>query len=94
MVQVMPTCRLQVQECEVANCTRKLKMVHLFNECQEPQKLDTMVAVSRQDRVCKDYTSNPIPTSFFFPSAILSYHSLGIHSTIMEKKDVVMGLLV
>ena len=32
MVQVMPTRRLQVQECEVANPTRKLKTVHLFNE--------------------------------------------------------------
>ena len=48
-----------------------------------------VVAVSRQDRVHKDYKSNPIPTSFFlqvqlFP--VISYHSLGIHSTIMEKK--------
>ena len=32
MVQVIPTRRLQVQECEVANCTCKLKTVHLFNE--------------------------------------------------------------
>ena len=32
MVQVMPTLRLQVQECEVANHTCKLKTVHLFNE--------------------------------------------------------------
>ena len=46
--------------------------------------------MSRQDRVHKDYTSNPIPTSFFFfqvqPFPVISYHSLGIHSTIMEKK--------
>ena len=32
MIQVMPTHRSQVQECKVANRTRKLKMVHLFNE--------------------------------------------------------------
>ena len=36
-----------------------------FWQCQKPQKLDRVVAVSRQDRVYKDYTSNPIPTSFF-----------------------------
>ena len=33
----------------------------------KPQKLDMVVAVCRQERVYKDYTSNPIPTSFFYP---------------------------
>ena len=30
------------------------------------ETIDMVMAVSRQDRVYKYYTSNPIPTSFFF----------------------------
>ena len=53
-----------------------------------------VVAVSRQDRVYKDYTSNPIPTSFFFqvqPFPVISYVYTVVSWT---KKDVGMGLLV
>ena len=41
----------------------------------------------------KDYTSNPIPTSFFIPDMILqAMHSIRLLRT--AKKDVGMGLLV
>ena len=37
-----------------------------------------VVAVSRQDRVYKDYTSNPIPTSFFVhDTTVYTYEMTG-----------------
>ena len=35
-------------------------------QCQKPYELGIGMAVSSQERLYKDYTSNPIPTSFFF----------------------------
>ena len=37
----------------------------------KPQKRGVGMAVRRQDMLYKDYTSNPIPTSFFIPNMIL-----------------------
>ena len=44
-------------------------------QCQKPQKLGVRMAVCKQDKAYKDYTSNPIPTSFWHPS---SGHTLEI----------------
>ena len=49
--------------------------------------------MSRQDRVYKDYTSNPIPTSFF-SMIVLCIPRLWYERVALEKKDVGMGLLV
>ena len=37
----------------------------------KPQKLGVWMTVYRQDRLCKDYTSDIIPISFFFNCTIL-----------------------
>ena len=44
----------------------------------------------------KDYTSNPIPTSFFIPDMILqAMHAIRLlRIAVGSKKDVGMGLLV
>ena len=39
----------------------------------KPQKLGVGMAVCRQDREYKDYTSNPIPTSFLMHTVVLQY---------------------
>ena len=50
--------------------------------------------MSRQDRVYKDYTSNPIPTSFFSMIVLCIYLGSGMRGLHLKKKDVGMGLLV
>ena len=63
----------------------------------KPQKLDKVVAVSKQDRVYKDYTSNPIPTSFLASNWSYSQQPNGMHSpqkSYQEKRCIGMGLLV
>ncbi len=56
------------------------------------------MAVGRQDMLYKDYTSNPIPTSFFLylkSFCKLCYKITGKSNFELEKKkDVGMGLLV
>ena len=54
------------------------------------------MAVGRQDMLYKDYTSNPIPTSFFIPEIILRVMLQDYWESNFEpeKKDVGMGLLV
>ena len=56
------------------------------------------MAVYRQDRLYKDYTSNPIPTSFFLLEIFSVSLAMRILGTSMpcgeKKKDVGMGLLV
>ena len=39
--------------------------------CQKLQKLGVGMAVCRDDMLYKDYTTNPIPTSFFISEIIL-----------------------
>ena len=50
------------------------------------------MAVCRQDMLYKDYTSNPIPTSFFIPE--LCYEITDKNNFLSQKKDLGMGLLV
>ena len=59
-----------------------------------PTKLHVGVgmAVCRQDILYKDYTSNPIPTSFFLPEIVMVYELSPPPPP--KKKDVGMGLLV
>ena len=43
------------------------------------------MAVCRQDRAYKDYTSNPIPTSIFFAVLSLHYEITGNNTDVEEK---------
>ena len=54
------------------------------------------MAVCREDTLYKDYTTNPIPTSFFFGSKIaLPSNLVATRRMISDiKKDVGMGLVV
>ena len=50
------------------------------------------MAVYRQDRACKDYTSNPIPIFSCYSSEAMRL--LGTALTVKKEKDVGMRLLV
>ena len=56
------------------------------------------MALCRQDMLYKDYTTNPIPTSFFFISEIILRVMLRDYweeqFLNQKKKDVGMGLVV
>ena len=54
------------------------------------------MAVCREDMLYKDYTTNPIPTSFFISNHSVSYATRLLGRAIFEpkKKDVGMGLVV
>ena len=54
------------------------------------------MAVCRQDMLYKDYTNNPIPTSFFIPEIIMQVmlRDYWEEQFLSQKKDVGMGLLV
>ena len=49
-------------------------------QCHKPQTLGVWMAVRRQDRTYKEYTSNPIPTHFFLLLHTISVHRLKIKS--------------
>ena len=64
---------------------------------QKLQKLGVGMAVCREDMLYKDYTTNPIPTSFFISEIILQvmlqdYWEEQFLSP--PKKDVGVGLVV
>ena len=61
---------------------------------QNPQKLSIAMAVCRQDRPYKDYTSNPIPTSLLFPCHPSAGYTLRLLRKVLRKGDVGIGLLV
>ena len=64
-------------------------------QCQKPQKLGIGMAVCRQDRAYKDYTSNRFPTYYFMLSLRRLQYKIARNSTDgEEKKDVGMGLPV
>ena len=54
------------------------------------------MAVCREDMLYKDYTTNPIPTSFFIPEIILQVmlQDYWEEQFLSQKKDVGMGLVV
>ena len=57
------------------------------------QKLGVGMAVCRQDMLYKDYTTNPIPTSFFIAEIILRVmlQDYWEEQFLSQKKDVGIG---
>ena len=59
--------------------------------CQKPQKVGVGMTMCRQGKLHKDYTSDPIPTSFIHYVVRLLYYHITGNSIV---KHMGMGLLV
>ena len=74
----LPLCKKRM-ETSIKNIFKKCRGMWGW-PCQKLQKLGVGMAVCRQDMLYKDYTTNPIPTSFLLAQKLL-YLIISLHNS-------------